>query len=249
MEIHILNGDALKEQFPPSISGEIIVMRECLVDGQPRGDSLEQLLDNRMEFFAKIYGVTAEDYRRKTIPEIERIRRIPATARVNLWFEDDLFCQVNLWFTSFLLSEFTQVADVRLVRPEGPIQYGFGGMDQPALIKAYESAQTIDGDELEQMTRLWQCYQRGEHATMTGIAARYQARLPFLVEAVKAERERYPEDDRPGRPQRTIRALMEELGSEQFGPVFRAFHERESIYGYGDLQVRRLFDAVKAGRS
>lgn len=34
---HILNGDALKSQFPEQILGEKIIARECLVDGSVEG--------------------------------------------------------------------------------------------------------------------------------------------------------------------------------------------------------------------
>ena len=37
---HILNGDSLKNQFPKSISGELIVARECLVDGNIQGEDI-----------------------------------------------------------------------------------------------------------------------------------------------------------------------------------------------------------------
>ncbi len=36
-QYHILNGDSLKEQFPENIQGDIIVARECLVDGNVKG--------------------------------------------------------------------------------------------------------------------------------------------------------------------------------------------------------------------
>jgi len=36
-QYHILNGDALKEQFPDRIKGKIIIARECLVDGNVTG--------------------------------------------------------------------------------------------------------------------------------------------------------------------------------------------------------------------
>jgi Holliday junction resolvasome RuvABC DNA-binding subunit len=37
---------------------------------------------------------------------------------------------------------------------------------------------------------------------------------------------------------------MKELETNDFGSIFRAFNERESIYGFGDLQVRRMFDKL-----
>ena len=55
---HILNGDALKEQFPTDkIDGHLIVCRECLIDGNIQGDSLMEFWDNRAEFIEKNYSL------------------------------------------------------------------------------------------------------------------------------------------------------------------------------------------------
>lgn len=243
MNIHILNGDALRTQFPPRLSGELIVMRECLVDGAPQGASLEDLYHNRISFLQQAYGTTPEEYRQKTIPEIDKIKNIPTEAEVNLWFENDLFCQVNLWFTAYVLVHYTSIKQIRLIRPTTDLKYGFGGMDQDALATAYSKGQLISREALKQLAQLWTHYQQKDHTAMALIAEQYQSQFPFLAAAIAADRDRHPDGQKPGRPQRTLLALIQEMGSDQFGPVFRAFNERESIYGYGDLQVKRLFDA------
>ncbi|MGA1465893.1 MAG: hypothetical protein ACO363_09195, partial [Balneolaceae bacterium] len=43
-------------------------------------------------------------------------------------------------------------------------------------------------------------------------------------------------------------AQKSRTGQVNFGAVFREFQRREAIYGFGDLQVKRLFDAVMEGR-
>ena len=97
-QYHILNGDILKEQFP-DISGELIVARECLVDGDVNGKNLAELYNSRAKFISKNYrGYSIRDYYEKTVPEFQKIQDIPENSDINLWFEDDLFCQVNLWF-------------------------------------------------------------------------------------------------------------------------------------------------------
>ena len=54
---HILNGDALLDFFPESIlSGEIIVARECLVDGPQDGETPEAFWETRANFIAGEYG-------------------------------------------------------------------------------------------------------------------------------------------------------------------------------------------------
>jgi len=246
MESHILNGDALKEGFPDSLPGEIIVMRECLVDGNVSGNGLDELLDNRAAFLKEAYGARVEEYRKKTISEVEKIKRLPPEAQVNLWFEDDLFCQVNLWFTAWLLAEFTSVQACFLVRPTAELRFGFGGMDTSALVSAYQRRQEIRRENLLHFRELWLHYQAGQHQEMAFIAENLKEAFPFLREAVRANTQRFPADRSAGRPEASLRAIMEEVGHDQFGPVFQVFSKQESIYGYGDLQVKRLFEKIRS---
>jgi hypothetical protein len=37
---------------------------------------------------------------------------------------------------------------------------------------------------------------------------------------------------------------MDELGTTDFGLIFKEFNKREAIYGFGDLQVKRLLDGL-----
>lgn len=45
-----------------------------------------------------------------------------------------------------------------------------------------------------------------------------------------------------------LQQIIDELGTEEFTLVFREFCKREGIYGFGDLQVKRLYDELLAGR-
>ena len=40
---------------------------------------------------------------KKTVPEFLKMQNIPENSEINLWFEDDLFCQVTFWFYSFIV--------------------------------------------------------------------------------------------------------------------------------------------------
>ena len=55
-QYHILNGDALKEVFPKSIPGDLIITRECLVDGNVKGKNRNDFYRNRAEFLSNNYG-------------------------------------------------------------------------------------------------------------------------------------------------------------------------------------------------
>jgi len=91
-QYHILNGDSLNQQFPASISGEIIIARECLVDGNIEGETLADFYLSRAKFIEKLLNENNTDfYFRKSVVEFQKIQNIPEKSEINLWFEDDLF--------------------------------------------------------------------------------------------------------------------------------------------------------------
>ncbi len=244
-EFHILNGDALKEQFPDYLNGELIVARECLVDGNVSAHSLNQLFEVRASYLNKTYDSEMGFYQQKVIPEFRKIISLPQNSAINLWFEDDLFCQVNLWFVSSLIQESVHPYQVFLVRPHTDIRYGFGGLDTDGLAEAYQSKAPLSDDNLRLFSSLWELYQNKNHAGILSVATMHSKQFPFLEEAAKANYDRFPADGSPGRPEQTLLDIMKETGADEFGSVFREFHKRESIYGFGDLQVKRLFDELR----
>lgn len=246
MQFHILNGDSLLMQLPDDLWGETIVARECLVDGDVTGESLEELFETRSAYFQTVYTAEEIEYKEKTVAEFERMLQIPKDASVSLWFEEDLFCQVNLWFVAHLLVWHNKINTVTLVLPNRQNRYGFGGMDEVELENAFKHRQVLQTRQLFDLAQLWKFYQANDIKEMERIAALHKRDLPFLEAAVAAHAARYPVDGSEGRPKASLRALISKYGSEEFGPVFRAFCQTEAIYGFGDMQVKRLFDEIVA---
>lgn len=242
-QVHILNGDALLEQFPEGIYGDRIVLRECFVEGNVKGESLEELYQNRANFL----DISEEEYNEKTVSEFRKIEAIPNDVEVNLWFEDDLFCQVNFWFATHLLSEFDKTNPVFLVRPKVHTQYGFAAYSSDELEELFGNRQEII--HLNSFQALWNHYQQNSIEELTKVSEELSTEFPFLRDAVKAHIERMPTEESEGRPKESLRRIMKELNTIEFGTVFREFCKRESIYGFGDLQVKRIFDEILASDS
>src|SRR5688572_29409796 len=103
---HILNGDCLAEQLSQTkINQDFIVCRECLMDGNLRSDNIADFWKIRSAYISDAYQVSGKDYFKKTVSEFEKIINLPDHSEVCLWFENDLFCQVNMWFVISLLSQ------------------------------------------------------------------------------------------------------------------------------------------------
>lgn len=246
---HVLTGESLKEQFPKSLAGNILVARECLVDGELEASSLEELFVNRAKFISSVYeNYTEADYLKKTVVEFEKIRKIPAEAEINLWFEDDLFCQVNLWFTIFVLTQNDRNYSTYLIRPKKGLEYNFSGMNESELITAFRERTKIEVSELEKFRNLWVCFQENNRQELLNLAEDLADKYYFLLPAIIANLERDPADGTLGRPQRTLIEIIDELQTDKFGLVFQEFCRRESIYGFGDLQVKRMFDEIISSR-
>lgn len=240
---HILNGDALLERFPDSIHGERIVARECLIDGDVDGENLDEFFSNRASFLSQNYGETEQYYFEQVVPEFQRIQKIDSGAEINLWFEEDLFCQVNFWFMSYLIYDSApEHENIFLVLPTPESRYSFAGLSNAELVQAHENRLKLTN--LESVSKLWVYYQNGENEEMLELAHHLKEIFPFILPAVKAHIARVPTKDNPGHLIQSLKGIISELKTTEFAPVFREFWKREQIYGLGDLQVKRLFDQI-----
>ncbi len=245
-EYHILNGDCLKEQFPNSIMGEKIIARLCLIDGNVKAETTKELFKIRAKFISETYSnYTENDYFSKTVSEIEKIKEISKNAELNLWFEDDLFCQVNFWFIIHLISENYKQGNIFLIRPKKSSEYSFGRMTEEELINSYKKKIKIELSDLIELSKLWKLYQLNDFVKMFDIAENLKIRFPFLYTAINAHQERIPKNENLGRPKQTLIQIIKDIKTDEFGKVFREFCKREGVYGFGDLQVKRMLDEIK----
>ncbi len=243
MIFQVLNGDALKARFPSQIEGVQLVCRECLVDGPAPVLQFPEFYVERAAFIQEAYGDPREGYFAKVVPALEQIRQAPNGSELNLWFEKDLFCQVNLWFLLALLGAKKKALTINLVVPESEIQYGFAGLTDLQLLETYQNRRLLTEWEMEALEKLWPAYQSQDREALLRIASSLISTLPFIGMAVGAQLALEPEDGTPGKAIQTLERLKREIGN-QFGPVFQAFSKEEAIYGFGDLQVKRMWEAL-----
>jgi hypothetical protein len=181
------------------------------------------------------------DYKLDVVGEFEKIASVPNDAELILWFEDDLFCQVNLWFICHLIKYYKLPNPVFLVRPTTLSMYGFAAYDQGGLRGLFANRISIDRPAF---AGLWQAYQTHDLPRLERQALQLNERYGFVLPAVQALIESYPTEKSQGRPKDTLLRLTKELGTTKFGKVFQAFYQEEAIYGFGDLQVKRLMDEL-----
>ena len=249
-QVHILNGDALKAQFPPVIVGEKIVARECLVDGDVSGHSISELFESRANYLSQYDGITKQEYYQISASEFDKIQLIDKNSEIHCWFEQDLFCQVNFWFVLFLLAKRGNGQQIYFVGPNVGNEYSFGHMSQSELAQAYHDKTAIGDLLLTQLASFWPLYQSQNYAAMMLLAKQLPPSFAFIETAVQAQIDRMPDEQGLGKPERMLLAIMKKRHQAKqeltFPPVFRDFYEQSKIYSFGDIQVKRLFDDLLA---
>lgn len=239
MIFHILNGDALLAQFPDEIPGERISFRECLIDGPVKANSMEEFWGMRKNFIEKSFSQTPDlDYTNYSRKEIEKIFRIPEGSQIYCWFEEDLFCQVNFWFTINFLQGKSLKVHLVLPSPESPYNFSFSG--KPGLLESFQQAIPLDENTRQILEKLWKCFKEKDVETAQFLAQKTEFQRPFLGKAIEAWQNMTPQNYHPGKPKQILLEIHAQNPNADFASIFREFQKRLPEYGFGDLQVLNM---------
>lgn len=239
---HVLTGDALIEKFGNTgIKGNTIISREGFIDGPLDGNEPAEFWQTRAKYIRAACGEKEDVYYRKVVREYEKLLQLPQGAEVNLWFEHDLFCQVNMWFCLQLLSQNHNSISVYRVMPhthnESDLWQGFGRAQSHDLKESFNRRIKFSDDEIKLGALLWRAYQKGDVKKLVQLSFTPNNCFPYLNDVCWAEAER-----KLGlRPQKRLAEIINS-GTVNFREIFIEFSKTEAIYGFGDAQVKTMLD-------
>lgn len=247
MVYHVLNGDALIEKFlATGIQGEIVVARECLIDGSLKGVTLADFWINRANYITQTYGEPSEAYFQRVVPEFDKLSNVSAEDEVHLWFEHDLYCQANLWFALSLLTSVN--AKCWIVYPKVEIEahfwQGFGASQPIHLQQAYNERIPFNTEDTTLGQNLWLAYKNNDLSQLKSLSHSNSECFPKLIEVCQAHLDRQPKAGSLSRPLEVLQSIIKELETNDFHKIFREFSKREGIYGLCDSQVRLLLEQL-----
>jgi hypothetical protein len=236
MTLHVLPGDSLVKEFNAiGIDGDVIVCRECLVVGDVSGDTLEEFWERRANFIALEFGGDPIEYKENVAYELEQLIDPESGTEVNLWFEYELFCQVNMWFCLDLLKH-TEAAVFRVAplnASPDDVWNGFAGHGPAELLKSFESKVQFTSEDIMVGSRLWNAYKNKDAGSLLDLAGYRSPCFPFLAETCEAAANI---DTRPAEVLRELRSI----GIDDPETLFLEFKTRAGVYGFGDSQFERL---------
>ena len=240
MIYHVLPGDALAAEFKKTnIEGDVIVCRECLIVGPVDAATTDEFWHERSRFILSDYGEDEIEFHERVADELEKLTDVEPDDEVDLWFEYELFCSVNMWFCIAKLKD--SGAAVYRVEPvmlsKDDRWKGFGIVEEGDLEKCFADRKYLSQEDLQLGSDLWNAYRTNDPAQLKELSKNASDRFPYLAEVVDAAIER------DKKPKRILKDILDE-GITEFQDVFLEFTKRAGVYGYGDLQVERLMDQL-----
>lgn len=248
--IHIVNGDCTRISLEESpMEGDIVVWRELLCDG-PVSEPVfsDEFWHARYAYFEKELDVPRLEYFDKTIKELMKVEFLEEVDEVVLWFEYDLFCQVNLMaLCSFLLENFRKDVIYSMVcvgrekdRSGWQNLADYKPEEFPAL---YENRINMSRASFEYAHECWKVYAKKDKQAILNFNFRKNKRFKYFHVAMQQELERFPDANGWSQIDRKIVALLSE-GRHTLKDLVKLlliWQKTETVYGFGDLQyVKRL---------
>ncbi len=187
---HVLNGDCLAEQLKQTtVDPNFIVCRECLIEGSVYASNMTDFWNTRTKFITNTYKILETEYFNKTVNEIAKLNHIPDYSEVCLWFENDLFCQVNMWFTIAILSKYPTLKIWRVfpvIENKADRWKGFGIANAEKLVQAYNAKIQFMPEDIELGENLWKSYQNSDFIRLKGLSKQQTNCFEYLEEVCKA---------------------------------------------------------------
>jgi hypothetical protein len=241
--LHIHNGESSASTLRQStIPGEHFAFRDALIGGAtPAGLDVEDWRRLRAAHLSESYGVDREKCEMDLLRQEEILASYTDHDEVVLWFELDLFCQVNLiylldWFSRRDL-ELTKLSLICIGEFKGVENFrGLGQLTVDQLASLFDLRHEVTAAELQLAVSAWAAYRSPDPAAIESLLSGDTSALPFLGAALRCHLARFP-SVRNGLGRIESRGLeLIGRGVDKFADLFRQFGDKEPIYGLGDFQ-------------
>ncbi len=237
---HLVNGETTARALAlADISGDIRSVDDILMEGPaPRRPENPGDLAVRAEFLERYLGIPHAEYMARFRERNDLLTGSCAEDETVLWFEEDVFCQVNfLDALSRLAQSDVSASRLTFVRPPDE---RLGALSPERLGELFKERKPVTPGLLRFASDTWDLYADPDpHGLAALVKSGDFAPWPLLRKGMAAHLARLP-DPRAGLGA-LERVILEavDAGAADFDEVFAAVQSQARIYGVGDRQVMR----------
>jgi hypothetical protein len=238
--LHVLNGGATATVFAAAgLPGDVLVWRDILVEGPVTTEwTTLEALAVRTAFLAARLAIDPERYRSSVREQDEGLARALRQEEIVLWFEQDLFCAVNLWYVLAWLARRPAAARLTLIYPPVDKVKGMGVREPAQLAALFSERSLVTPDALALGRRVWEAYTDSDPRAAAALAETATDALPFVRDALRLHCARFPSVVTGLNEVETATLASLERSSMRFGELFRTVtaDPRGARHGMGDVQ-------------
>ncbi|WP_224482793.1 DUF1835 domain-containing protein [Robertkochia aurantiaca] len=245
--LHITNGDSLTSKLRElDIAGEIITWREMLCEGKTLNHvGSEKFWRQRYEFLSQSYKVTKNTFIDFTLKEYRKLCNHKSQNEIILWFEPDLFCQINQiavlsWIKNHRKD--LHISVVNAVKEDGAEKFfQLSSLSGEQLKELYDDRISLERDDIEYADYIWQLYCENNPFQLQQAIKLNKSKLHYLSKAMEAHLRRFP----------SVNTGMNELEYSMLQSAYQEKHKsrnqlitsmlnNQGIYGFGDVQFEHM---------
>ena len=251
-QLHITNGDMFTDKLRTlKLDGDIITWREMLCEGKTETNvGSESFWKTRFEFLNKNYKVSKSWFIDKTLKEYRTLCNHKKEDNIVLWFDFDLFDQINMLAVISWLKTHRPYAEISLVssNEEENLEnlLGLGQLADEQLRKLYTNRTLLTQDDIEYADYVWQLYCSDNPIRLENLKDFDSFQFSHLSGAIEAHLLRFPSirnglNEVENNILRLARSAKPKTKLELLNTVLK----NQGRYGFGDTQYDRVITKLK----
>ncbi|TMF45053.1 MAG: DUF1835 domain-containing protein [Chloroflexi bacterium] len=253
--LHIANGDSVGGTLRHTgLPGTIVTWKDILHEGPtPAGLSLGQMSQLRAQFLADCALGPYEEVLADFLSRDTTLAQFAAHQEVILWFEHDLYDQLQLiqlldWFSR--QDRTTSTISLICINAFPGIAHflGLGQLNASQLRSLYETRRPLTEGTFTLGSEAWKAFCSPDPKALEAFLQKDTSALPFLKAALLRHLEQFPALQ--GGLSRTERQILEVVASGVHTPleIFRATQEQEESPFLGDTPFWFYLSGLCTGR-
>ena len=251
--LHITNGDSTTNYLKKlQFSGEFITWREMLCEGKTTTDVGSEIFwKNRFQFLKSSYNVSKKKFIDYTLKEYRALCNKKNHDEIVLWFEFDLFCQINMIAVLSWLKRHRKGYPISLVCSgkigESKKMYALPELNEGQIQTHFNKRILLTEDDIAYADYIWQLYCSNSPLRLETVY-KFKNTTPFqyLTSAIEMHLKRFPSiENGLNEVENRILKTADNKQTETKNKLIHQLLKQQNDYGFGDIQYENSINELK----
>ncbi len=251
-QLHITNGDSFTQRLRElKFKGKIITWREMLCEGKTVTNvGSEAFWKTRFDFLHKNYNVSKSWFVEKTLKEYRSLCNHKQEDEIILWFEYDLFCQINMLAVISWLKTHRRHVQISLVcsgkEDDSNRLYALNDLSDEQIRTLFKKRVELSQDDIEFADYVWQLYCSDNPIRLEHLTDFEQYDFKYLEQALRTHLKRFPtiKNGLNEIENRVLQVAVEEKPRSK-KQLLSSLLADQGWYGFGDSQYERILKNLR----